>query len=67
MIGMLGEVIFNVSFDGKNKKILNFTNLKLSGRAKRVNIVKPIFTEVNTFQVAKEVNINPRYGGVEDD
>ena len=23
MIGMLGEVIFNVSFDGKNKKIVS--------------------------------------------
>ncbi|UUV18053.1 phage tail protein [Fusobacteria bacterium ZRK30] len=33
MIGRLGDIPFEVSFDGKNKKILNFTNLKLSGGA----------------------------------
>lgn len=31
MIGILGEIPFKVSFDGTNKKILNFNNLKLSG------------------------------------
>lgn len=35
--------------------------------AKRVEIVKPIFTIVNDFEVAKEVIVNSRYGGVEDD
>jgi len=33
MIGKLGDIPFEVSFDGKNKKILNFINLKLSGGA----------------------------------
>jgi len=33
MIGKLGDIPFEVSFDGKNKKILNFTDLKLSGGA----------------------------------
>jgi len=33
MIGKLGDIPFEVSFDGKNKKILNFTNLKRSGGA----------------------------------
>ncbi|MEI6857339.1 hypothetical protein [Psychrilyobacter sp.] len=31
MIGKSGDIPFEVSFDGKNKKILNFTDLKLSG------------------------------------
>lgn len=33
MIGKLGDILFEVSFDGQNKKILNFTDLKLSGGA----------------------------------
>lgn len=33
MIGRLGDIPFEVSFDGRNKKILNFTNLKLSSGA----------------------------------
>ena len=33
MIGKLGDIPFEVSFDGKNKKILNFTDLKLSSGA----------------------------------
>ncbi|HAS79509.1 MAG TPA: hypothetical protein DCR90_01205 [Fusobacteriaceae bacterium] len=33
MIGLLGDIPFEVSFDGQNKKILNFSDLKLSGGA----------------------------------
>ncbi|WP_028857467.1 phage tail protein [Psychrilyobacter atlanticus] len=33
MIGKLGDIPFEVSFDGKNKKILNFSNLKLNSGA----------------------------------
>jgi phage protein U len=33
MIGMLGDIPFNVSFDGKNVEILNFSGLKESGGA----------------------------------
>ncbi|MEI6857078.1 baseplate J/gp47 family protein [Psychrilyobacter sp.] len=38
-----------------------------SAGAKRVEIVKPTFATVDVFEVAKEVNINPIYGGIEDD
>jgi len=61
MIGMFGEVIFNVSFDGKNKKILNFTNLKLSGGANfkkhsrkghkpALKFIDPIHHKIKLFQ-----------------
>ena len=33
MIGMLGDIPFNVSFDGINNKILNFSDLKSNGGA----------------------------------
>ncbi|MEI6857076.1 phage tail protein [Psychrilyobacter sp.] len=33
MIGILGDIQFKVSFDGTNNKILNFSDLKLSGGA----------------------------------
>ena len=33
MIGILGNIPFKVSFDGTNNKILNFSDLKLSGGA----------------------------------
>ena len=33
MIGILGDIPFTVSFDGKNMKVLNFKNLKRSGGA----------------------------------
>lgn len=52
------------------KRDINPTELNYLIRnagAKRVEIVKPIFTIVNDFEVAKEININPRYGGTEDD
>ncbi|MEI6856798.1 baseplate J/gp47 family protein [Psychrilyobacter sp.] len=35
--------------------------------AKRVEIINPKFTVVEEFEVAKEINVNPVYGGVEDD
>ena len=38
-----------------------------SAGAKRVTIVSPNFQLVNSFEVAKERNLNIRYGGVEDD
>jgi len=38
-----------------------------SAGAKRVTITLPVFKKINSFEVAKEININSRYGGVEDD
>lgn len=68
MIGMLGEVIFNVSFDGKNKKILNFTNLKVSGGAnfgkhdRRGH--KPVleFIDLNTDVVTLDITLRSDFG-----
>jgi len=52
------------------KRDINPTELNYlirSAGTKRVEIIKPIFATINDFEVAKEVNINPRYGGIEDD
>ena len=38
-----------------------------SAGAKRIEITNPQFTVVEEFEVAKEINVNPIYGGVEDD
>lgn len=55
---------------GALKRDVNPTELSYlvrSAGAKRVEIVKPIFQRVEVFQVAKEVNVNPKFGGIEDD
>lgn len=53
MIGKLGNIPFEVSFDGKNKKILNFINLKLSSGA---NYEKHVFFAVyNNFQNSHKI------------
>lgn len=55
---------------GALKRDINPTELNYlirSAGAKRVSIVEPSFKKVEIFQVAKEVNVNPRYGGIEDD
>jgi len=55
---------------GALKRDVNPTELSYlvrSAGAKRIDIVKPGFQVVEIFQVAKEVNINPKFGGIEDD
>ncbi|GLI57369.1 hypothetical protein PM10SUCC1_28830 [Propionigenium maris DSM 9537] len=55
---------------GALKRDINPTELNYLVRkagAKRIEIINPKFTVVETFEVAKEVNVNPVYGGIEDD
>ena len=68
MIGILGEIPFKVSFDGKNKKILNFTNLKLSGGANygkhNRRGMKPAleFIDLNTDTVNINITLRSDFG-----
>lgn len=55
---------------GALKRDINPTELNYlvrSAGAKRVEITNPKFTKVEKFEVAMEINVNPIYGGVEDD
>ncbi len=52
------------------KRDINPTELNYlvrSAGAKRVEIISPSFTVVDSFEVAKEVTVNINYGGIEDD
>lgn len=68
MIGLLGDIPFEVSFDGKNKKILNFSDLKLSGGAnfgkhdRRGHKPALEFIDLNTDVVTFKMTLRSDFG-----
>ena len=78
-IGLVSEIQTNVQkakddYIAWQKEVLKrdinpteLTYLVRKAGAKRVVITSPVFTTVDTFEVAKEVNIYVNYGGIEDD